>query len=222
VIQFLTTAGNLPFTTALALMLGIGALEGLSLLFGATLSSVLEHDSPVHLDADVAEIDAPGWSAQVLSWLHVGKVPMLMLLVIFLTAFGLIGLTLQALISGFFAKLLPAWLATIPALVLSLPVVRGTGGIVKRIMPRDETDTVSEDSFVGRVATITLGRATPGSPAQARLRDQHGTTHYVMVEPDQAEETFEAGQQVLLVRRQGALFRALAGTGTEGFKTVDY
>ena len=208
---FLVADGNLPFTTALVLMLAIGALEAASMLAGVTLSGAIEQLLPADLVAEAPDLEA-GSMAQLLGWLRVGQVPVLMLLVIFLTAFGLIGLGLQALVSGLLPSPLPAWLASLPAFALALPVVRTSGGLIGRVMPRDETDAVSEDSFVGRVATITLGRATLGSPAQARLRDQHGQTHYVMVEPDAADSSFESGHQVVLVRRQGAVFRAISNT----------
>ncbi|MEL6964311.1 MAG: OB-fold-containig protein, partial [Pseudomonadota bacterium] len=64
-------------------------------------------------------------------------------------------------------------------------------------------------SFVGRVATITLGSARLGQPAQAKLQDQHGQTHYVMVEPDRQDITFEQGSRVLLVARARGVFRAI-------------
>jgi hypothetical protein len=208
---FLVADGNLPFTTALVLMLAIGALEAVSMLAGATLSGAIENLVPTDLVAEAPDVDG-GSLAQLLGWLRVGQVPVLMLLVIFLTAFGLIGLTLQAVVGTVLPFLLPGWVASLPAFVLALPTMRATGGLIARIIPRDETDAVSEESFIGRVATVTLGRATSGSPAQARLRDQHGQTHYVMVEPDEPDETFETGRQVILVRRQGAVFRAIPNT----------
>ncbi len=58
----------------------------------------------------------------MLGWLRVGKVPMLMLLIIFLTGFGLIGLALQSLLHDSFSLLLPNWLMSIPAFVLALTV----------------------------------------------------------------------------------------------------
>jgi hypothetical protein len=73
-------------------------------------------------------------------------------------------------------------------------------------VPRDETTAVSEDSLVGRVAVITLGVASSAAPAEGRVRDEHGQTHYVMVEPDIAGESFSAGSEVLLVKRAGARF----------------
>ncbi|MEZ5581571.1 MAG: DUF1449 family protein [Candidatus Competibacteraceae bacterium] len=48
------------------------------------------------------------------------------------------------------------------------------------------------NQFIGRVAVITLGTAGYDSPAQAKLRDQHGQTHYIMTAPDQPKNAFPA------------------------------
>jgi len=87
--------------------------------------------------------------------------------------------------------------------------VRVVGGWVARIMPKEETSAVSRETFVGRVATVVLGTARAGKPAQARLCDEHGRTHYVMVEPDVEEESFDAGEPVLLVCSAGSRFRVI-------------
>jgi hypothetical protein len=209
--DFLLASENLPFTVALAVMFGIAFLEGVTVLMGFAISGMLDALLPdFDMDFDIeAELEAPSSISRMLSWLRVGKVPMLMLLIVFLTGFGLIGLALQSFLNGSFGFLLPNWLMSIPAFVLALPVVRIFGGALNRIMPSDESDAVSADSLVGRLATITLGTAASGSPAEARVRDMHGTTHYVMVEPDMAGESFAAQSSVLLVRNEGAVFKAI-------------
>ena len=81
-----------------------------------------------------------------------------------------------------------------------------------RIIPKDETEAVSEKSFVGCVATITIGTASKGKPAQAKLRDRLGNTHYVMVEPDIDGQFFETGSEVLIVMQTGSVFTAIANS----------
>jgi hypothetical protein len=80
--------------------------------------------------------------------------------------------------------------------------------VLAKVMPRDETQSVSAQSFIGQVATIVLGTASVANPAQARLRDKHGQTHYVMVEPDD-EDSFEAGDSVLIVAQAGPTYRVI-------------
>ena len=132
-----------------------------------------------------------------------------LLLIVFLTAFGLIGLTLQSFVMSIIGFHLPAWMAVVPAAIASLPVVRICGGALAALIPNDETDAVSSDTFIGRIAVITLGTASAGSPAEAKLTDEHGHIHYIMVEPDEPLRTFEQGSSVLLTEHHGAVFKAI-------------
>ncbi len=97
-------------------------------------------------------------------------------------------------------------------MAVSLPLVRMLTGVIARIMPKDETEAVSEKSFIGRVAVITLGKAAKGKPAQAKLKDKFGTTHYIMVAPDLEDETFRQGDPVLIVRQAGAGYTGIANS----------
>lgn len=186
-------------------------------LLGIGLSNAIESlmpDVDLDVDADLSgpEVQSATPLSRLLGWLRIGKVPVLMLLVIFLTAFGLIGLAIQSFIHNAAGFLLPALVASIPAVLLALPVVRAFGSVLSKLLPGDETDAISVESLVGRVATITLGTAKQGSPAEARVQDMHGTTHYVMVEPDSAQEEYTRGDDVLLVRRAGSIFKVINNT----------
>ena len=103
---------------------------------------------------------------------------------------------------------LPGVLVAIPAFLAALPVVRAGGAVIARIMPKDESSAVSEDSLVGRAGVVITGTARRGEPAQVRLRDQYGQNHYLMVEPD-TDESFPSGTEVLLVKRTGARYQAI-------------
>ena len=99
----------------------------------------------------------------------------------------------------------------------SLLLLRAAGGVLSRVIPMEETDAVTEDSFVGLVATVILGTARQGEPAQAKLRDTHGHTHYVMVEPDDPQAAFAASEEVLIIRRMNDRF-AVVGYQSEVLK----
>jgi hypothetical protein len=212
---FLTAGQNLPFTVALAVMALIGIVEMIGLMIGGGVSSIIENALP---DSDVGfetpDLDGHDTLAALLSWLRVGEVPILVLLVIFLTAFGAIGLVIQGVSHDLIGMLWPGWLISIPAFLLALPSMRWAGGMMGKVMPRDETSAVSQDSLVGRVATITLGTASNGSAAQAKVKDAFRQDHYVMVEPDNEGEAFPQGKQVLLVRRAGAVYFAIGEVNT--------
>lgn len=187
--EFIAAPENLPFSVALALMLMIGIVEAVGL--GA---------AAVHLELDAD----PGLGGDLLGWLGIGKVPLLMLLVVFLAFFGIAGLAIQQL-----AGPLSLWLASGAAAAAALPLTGlGARGLA-RIMPRDETTAVSLDSLVAKRGTITIGTARKGSPAQARVRDAFGQTHYVMVEPHDEAHPIAEGGTVLLVRREGNIFIGL-------------
>jgi hypothetical protein len=186
--DFIAAPGNLPFAVALTVMLLIGIVEAVGLGAGAA-----------NLDIDA---DADGGA--LLDWLGVGRVPLLMLLVVFLAAFGLLGLALQQAIGP-----ISAWIAAPIAAVAALPATGIGARALARIMPQDETTAVSLDTLVGKRGTITVGTARSGSPAQARVRDVHGQSHYVMVEPHDPANAIAEGETVLLVRRDGHIFTAL-------------
>ena len=116
---------------------------------------------------------------------------------------------LQKFLLVTFGRMLPAFIATIPALAISLPTVRVLGGVLNKIIPKDETSAVSKDTFIGRVAVITLGKSSKGNPAEGKVKDSFGKYHYIMVEPDNAGDIFVQGGQVLLVRRDGSKFYAI-------------
>lgn len=213
-LEFITEPANSPFSIAILVMFGIAILEGICVVLGFGFFQFLDTLIPnLELDADIelsSEIEAPSALSRFFSWLRIGKVPLLMLLIVFLTSFGLLGLAIQSFSFELFAVLLPAWLASVPAFMLTLPIVSGSGTVLEKIMPNDETEAVSEDSLVGRIAIITLGTAKKGYPAEARVKDQFGTTHYVMVEPNHQEKELISGSQVLLIKNQGAKFIAIS------------
>ncbi len=196
---FLLSPDNVPFVAALVLMLLIGVVEALGIGGGLAVGE--------GLDGDV-NVETPS----LLSWINVGRLPLLMLIVVFLFAFGMTGLIGQRLVAGVIGQ--PgAWFLAAPlAFAAALPVTRVFGRGVARIIPRDETSAVSRDSLVGRVAVIVTGEAAQASAAQARVRDEHGQVHYVMVEPDNAADVFAQGSSVLLVRHAGAKYFAIHNT----------
>lgn len=207
--DFLTAGPNLPFAVALALMLLLAAVELIGFALGLGASDFLDGLLPEFDGADGSELAGASLADRFMGWLHFGKVPVLILLAVFLTGFGFLGLALQGVIHAVTGAMLPGWLAAVAVVPLALPWVRIVGGGVARVMPRDETQVVSRSALVGRVATIVIGTARAGSPAQAKVRDQHGQTHYVMVEPDQAEDSFGAGEAVLLIAETGATYRVI-------------
>jgi hypothetical protein len=208
--EFVTATENLPFSVSLAVMLALAMLEGVGMLVGAGLFSFIDNLLPdIDIDADLPDVESPGVVSQVLGWFLIGKVPFVVVFIVLLTTFGIAGYIVQSSVQSLTGSLIPALLASPMAMLMALPATRLSVAGIARIMPRDETEAVSSDSFVGRVAVITTGNARAGYAAQARLRDEHGQTHYVMVEPDSAKEQLPQGSEVLLIKKQGVHFTAI-------------
>lgn len=185
-----------PFGAALAAMVGLTVIEGAGLLFAQSPSHGLDSLLP----------DMPEGLERALAWLHLGRVPVLVLLILFLAGFSVSGYAVQALAGSLFGSLLPWWLASLPAALTAMCCVRAMGGLLARVLPDHETTAVSEQSLVGRTGMVTQGIARSGMAAQTKVRDANGSLHYVLVEPDIAAETFAEGDSVLLVRKTGARF----------------
>ena len=191
----LFAAETWPFTAATFLMLLIAFVEGLAMVAGATLSGLLHHHLPDPWDNVHGPFD------KLLGWLHVGRVPFLVLLVLFLAGFALTGFALNMVAHGFFGAWVPPIVSVPAAFFATLLIVRILGAGLARLIPQDQTYAVSFESLVGRVATIIGGTARPGYPAQARVPNEYGQTLYVMVEPDTEGVTFEGGERVLLTKQ---------------------
>jgi hypothetical protein len=193
---------TLPFGVAFGILIGLAVVEGIG-AFAGSVSTLLENLLP-HKDLDGdGMIDGP------LGWLHVGKVPLLVLLILFLFGFALCGYVVQGFARGILGGYLPAWLAATPAFFVGLTTVRGLGALIAHIVPRDETSAVSEQTLIGRAGIVMTGTARQGFAAQVRVRDANGRAHYLMVEPDLSDEEFSEGTAVLIVKKLGAVYRAI-------------
>jgi len=211
---FIGADQNSVFTIALAVMLMIALLEGITTLIGVGLSELLESILP-DVEIEVPTTEAPQSTlSRLLGWINFGKVPVLIILVCFLTAFGVAGYALQYIAYGTVSALIPQLLAVPAAFMIAMPFVRIFTNILQKIMPKDESSALSENSFVGMLATITLGKAKKGSPAEAKVIDRHGQTHYFMIQPEGEDDEFVQGEQVLLLRPSSNGFYAIRNHNT--------
>lgn len=192
---FLTPA-YLPFAIAFFMMIGIGLIEAVGMGLG-------------HLDLS-ADVGADGQSG-VLDWLGLrGELPILMWLTSLLGCFTLAGVALQQGVSTYSGAPLGWPLACVGALIGGGLLNVGAAHGLARIMPGYESSVISTDDLLRRRGTILEGAARRGSPARAKVVDQHGQAHIIMVEPHDDLTVIRAGERALLVRREGQLFFALA------------
>lgn len=210
--SWLSAAGNAPFVIALLVMAGLALVELIALFTGFSLNDMVDELVIPHAGIETlgdaatgmeTSLEAQGVIGRFLAWMYVGKVPVLMVLIVLLTVFGIGGLVLQGALRGAIGFALPGVIAAPLVLLGALPLVRAVTAGIARLMPRDESSAVDPREFIGRTARIVSGTARAGLPAEARLSDRFGTDHHVLVEPEDAADSFIAGSVVLLVRQTG-------------------
>ncbi len=71
--------------------------------------------------------------------------------------------------------------------------------------------SVSKRQLGKRMGTVTQGTAARGIPAEVRVTDRYGNTHYLRAEPMGDADTIPQGAQVLVLRhRPTGGFRLIA------------
>lgn len=207
----LTDPHIVPFTVAGSVMVGLVAFEGASLLVGHSLSGIVDHWMEIeggHVEVDAHDVGSP---ASWLSWVNVGRVPFLILLILALAAFSLGGLILQMLAGAVYAPL-PGIVAAAGAFALTVPAMRVSTRTVARLIPRDETYVVDQDHFVGRYGDVVLGPLDQGIPGQVRVLDRHDNVHTLRARAAPGADEIAQGARVLLVDHAGGVFTAMPDT----------
>jgi hypothetical protein len=192
-------------------MLAIFFLEGMSLTIGISFFGIFEMLFPFHADADKRQRSMSESIGR--SWVLIsrGRVPFIVIIVIFLSSFSLTGFFIQY-VAKFLSGQYIRWFHAIwPSFIIAMLCVSVMTVVLSKVHLKniENSYAVRENTFIGKMAIITIGTAKKGQPAEAKLRDQYGKTHYVMVEPDGREDQFERSTQVLLVRKEKSIFKAI-------------
>lgn len=182
----------------------------------ADLGADLDADLDISLEADLdADLDAgldTGLDTEVeadsglesatgaASWLGLGRVPLLIWVATALVSFGLSGMVLQSVLAQVSGGPIAGWLAALPAGALALLTTRSFSSTLARLVPKAETQSVSERHLGRRRGVVTVGTARRGSPAEVRVTDRYGNTHYLRAEPYSDEAEIPAGTQVVVMR----------------------
>jgi len=190
-----------PFAIAAAMLAGLTVIEILAMLLGFSISEMIGKPH-------VPNTDGHEGVAGLLSWLNVGGVPILILILMALGFFAMTGFVIQAIANALWAPL-PALVASIPAIVLAAPMVRSSSRAVARIVPRDETYAVDLSEFVGRTAEVAIGPLDQGLPGRVRLKDAHGNWHSLRARAAKDQPPLAVGARVLLVDRAADIFIAV-------------
>lgn len=188
---------NLPF------LIAFGALAVIAVLQVSGVSEAIE---------GAGEFDAPdglemgGLGEALTTLLGLGRVPLLIWLAALLFVFAAVGVIGQSLLASLLGAPLSAGWAALAAGGAAVPLNSLAMRPLAAILPRDETTAIDLDDLVRRDAEIQIGTARAGSPARAKVIDMHGQAHFVMVEPHDQTLALNAGDTVLLVRREGPTF----------------
>ncbi|ASW07335.1 OB-fold-containig protein [Rhizobium sp. 11515TR] len=189
-----------PFAIAAMILIGLTAIEILSMLLGFSLSELI---GKPHFEGH------DGVLAGLLSWINIGGVPLLILIMLALGIFAVTGFAIQTVADVIWAPL-PAIAAAVPALAVTIPLVRGSTRMIARIVPRDETYVVEADDFVGRIGTVSIGPLDQGLPGRVSVKDAHGNWHQLRASAAKGESPLPIGAQVLLVDRKADIFIAVS------------
>lgn len=204
---FFLAPASILFTIAITFFLVLFLLEIFATLLGSSLSHI-DIDLDFDFNTDTSIFDT------AMLWMNPKNLPLSMLFPIFLLAFGLLGYGSLYLLLAKLGIFLTSGIAiTIHYLTILVAAIFGSrfiSGIVSSILPKDETYAVSTDSFLERTAVLTTIDATSTDPAEARLVDTHGQTHYVLVQPLHEEDVLKVGTTVKLVsKRDNVSFNAV-------------
>lgn len=203
-LQFFLHRDNIPFAIAIGILAGILALEVIGAILGFSLSGDNEADASIDLDG----ADSPTLVAQGLYWLSLGRIPLIAWLAVFSASFGISGYVFQAATAMALAPILALSTATFGGVIGA----RFVGGWLAKTVFKDETTAISAESLVGNVAQVTLGIGRRGAPTQGKVRDVHGLTHYVLIEPENEFDELAPGSEVILLRRDGPKYFAVTNS----------
>jgi hypothetical protein len=224
--QALLSTPYVPFALALGLLLALLGLELIALLLGGSLLGSGDADAPdvagpeaqfdfapdaepdvgALLEASVAmeapDQDLPDGSAGWAGLIGLGHTPFMIWLAALLMGFGLSGLILQSVVQNILGAPLGTTLAVLIAAVIGLGFARTFARFFGNLLPQIETTATSAQFMGGLRGVVTQGTARNGQPAEVRLRDRHGNTHYLRCEPFRDTDIIPEGTEVLTLRER--------------------
>lgn len=196
--------GTAAFWLALLVIAGLGIVELVSMLLGASVSSLLDDGFSHHTPGESHSGLLGSW----MSWLNAGGVPVLVLAVILLAAFAVAGFVIQAISSAAIIGPMPDYAAITGALAAAIPVTRWASRALAKIIPRDETSVLHQSDFIGLVGTVTLGPLDQGNPGTVRVKDRYDNIHSLRAKAA-VGYTIATGEHILIVDGSEGLFEAI-------------
>ncbi|KWU19053.1 OB-fold-containig protein [Burkholderia cenocepacia] len=199
--EFLLLPQVMPFAAAL---LGVGAI-GVVELIGLLLVGVAGITHAVDCLCNHHHHVAP--PAFISDWIFIRNLPVMATLVAAASGFGVTGLITQGLVSAFAGEWMSLGAASSVSVVGALGFVRGFSALFKKLNLEHTSTAVSLESLVGRTAVLMSPAARLGYAGEAVVKDEFGSTHYVMVEPEAAGVEILGNEEFELVALSDGTFR---------------
>jgi len=184
-----------PFLIAVLVLGALVALEVAGAFFGF---SGLVGQGEDGIEAEPGPLD----------WLNRGRVPLSVLLMLFLGLFSATGFAIQALASAIVAPL-PALAAAAIGAGVALITTGEASRVVGKILPREESYVAHADDMIGSMGVVTLGPLGGAHVGRVRISDANGNVHFPLARPLSPEESIPEGAEVTLVSREGRVFFAV-------------
>ncbi len=192
------------------IFLGMGVLLFLFIIISGGGDDDIDIDSDVDVDTD---LDINGL---VLEWIGIGKAPLILLLAIDLSLWGLFGWMLNVWLGGILNQV-PGGIWNFIVLILSLFVSLFTGGLIARPIGQmfaEFGEDTSSDRFIGREGTVSSASIPvekQGRIGQVDAIDKSGNLVTINATvPEWATVIPRHGEKAIVIDRQQDVYFVIA------------
>ena len=195
---------NMPYW----IFLGMGVLLFLFVIISGGGDDEIDIDSDVDTDFDITGF--------ALSWMGIGKAPLILLLATDLSLWGLFGWMFNVWLGEILDRV-PSDTWTLVVLILSLILSLFTGGLIARPIGKmfaEFGEDTSSDRFIGRYGTVssaTIPSEKQGRIGQVDIIDKSGNLVTINATvPEWATVIPRHGEKVIAIDRQKDVYLAIA------------
>ncbi|CAA6825761.1 MAG: Unknown protein [uncultured Sulfurovum sp.] len=189
----------LPYSISFLIFLMFSLLEIMVLILGWGIFDFLDDMFPSH-QGDV-DLDAQSSLGSFFAYMNPEKVPFSMVLLSLFFIFAFTGTLIQNIFGSMSLSIsLPI------ATILTFILLRHTTTLIAKVLPKETSEVVSTDSFIGKKAFILDPSTKRDLPARAKVKDVYGEIHHIRVEPLNDEDIFHEGENVLIMEKKGLIF----------------
>lgn len=189
-IDFVFQPENVIFTVSLFAMFALIAFEIIMTMVGF---STMFGDADFDVDADV---DANGSFVSVFfNWINPHGIPVMALLLLFLTLFNVIGFSAQYVVNMVLNFLPNSFMSGPFVMIFSFVGIRYLSKVFSALIPKDENFAVSIEKLVDKVGEVVLP-AKDNLLGTIKVTDEFGSVHYIQYF---SEDEMNVGDHAILV-----------------------